>query len=376
MKFFAVAAALASASTVYGHTRMAQIFVNGVAQGMPGFGSYIRNVQSNSPVKDLSSKDYICNVDGAAAPKTIEVSGGDVITMQWFHDSPLDDIIDHTHKGPLMVYIAPTSSNGQGAVWTKIFNQGYEGDWATEKLIAAKGFHSITLPDLAAGEYLLRPEIVALHEGDTDFKANKARGAQYYMSCAQLKVVSSGSVKLTGGVDLNKIPTTDPGVLFNLYGGGSFSSYTPPGGPLSDIAVAGQLGIGPVPAAGSKPTISSTSAGSATSAAPSISASPSGTVIPTTSAAQSSATPTPPSATSVVSTSRAPLPTSKFTTVTVRSSSTAAPTATACPTAESGSATGTIKKWYQCGGINYRGSTTCEQGTTCVVQNPYYSQCL
>lgn len=30
----------------------------------------------------------------------------------------------------------------------------------------------------------------------------------------------------------------------------------------------------------------------------------------------------------------------------------------------------------QCGGINYTGDTTCATGSACVVQNPYYSQCL
>ena len=30
----------------------------------------------------------------------------------------------------------------------------------------------------------------------------------------------------------------------------------------------------------------------------------------------------------------------------------------------------------QCGGIGYSGSTTCVSGSTCFVQNKYYSQCL
>ncbi|KAG9767689.1 hypothetical protein ABEF93_005376 [Exophiala dermatitidis] len=32
--------------------------------------------------------------------------------------------------------------------------------------------------------------------------------------------------------------------------------------------------------------------------------------------------------------------------------------------------------WEQCGGINWTGGTSCAQGWTCVVQNPWYSQCL
>ncbi|KAK7062846.1 hypothetical protein VNI00_000342 [Paramarasmius palmivorus] len=32
--------------------------------------------------------------------------------------------------------------------------------------------------------------------------------------------------------------------------------------------------------------------------------------------------------------------------------------------------------WGQCGGIGWTGATTCVSGSTCVVQNPYYSQCI
>ncbi|KIK63017.1 glycoside hydrolase family 5 protein [Collybiopsis luxurians FD-317 M1] len=32
--------------------------------------------------------------------------------------------------------------------------------------------------------------------------------------------------------------------------------------------------------------------------------------------------------------------------------------------------------WGQCGGIGWTGSTTCASGSSCVVSNPYYSQCL
>jgi hypothetical protein len=33
-------------------------------------------------------------------------------------------------------------------------------------------------------------------------------------------------------------------------------------------------------------------------------------------------------------------------------------------------------KWGQCGGIGYTGPTACVAGSTCVVSNSYYSQCL
>ncbi|KAJ5759646.1 hypothetical protein N7520_006802 [Penicillium odoratum] len=45
--------------------------------------------------------------------------------------------------------------------------------------------------------------------------------------------------------------------------------------------------------------------------------------------------------------------------------------------ASSASSTGAlVAHYYQCGGINWTGGTTCESPYTCKVQNPYYSQCV
>ncbi|KEP44889.1 carbohydrate-binding module family 1 protein, partial [Rhizoctonia solani 123E] len=100
----------------------------------------------------------------------------------------------------------------------------------------------------------------------------------------------------------------------------------------SSIA-ASNPGIGPVPAAGSKPTTQATQ--------------PTTTAKPTTTAA---ATPT------------------KMTTVTVK------PTTTAV--SSGGSSSGTVAKYGQCGGNGYSGPTQCASGSTCKLNNEYYSQCL
>ncbi|KZW01219.1 CEL4a mannanase [Exidia glandulosa HHB12029] len=39
-------------------------------------------------------------------------------------------------------------------------------------------------------------------------------------------------------------------------------------------------------------------------------------------------------------------------------------------------ATSAVSVWGQCGGIGYTGSTVCDAGSVCTVQNAYYSQCL
>jgi len=377
MRFSAIAAALAGASAVYGHAKFGALYLNGVDQGL-GIGKYIRGPPSNSPVKDVTSKDIICNVNNSPVPQTIEVSAGDQLTIEWFHSTRNDDIINPSHKGPVMVYIAPTSSNGEGAVWSKIFND----DWATNSLIAAKGHVTVTVPNLVAGEYLLRSEIIALHEADTDFTVNSARGAQFYMSCAQIKIVSSGSVTLPAGINFQTdYKHNGQGILFDVYGQPS-SAYVAPGGAVASFAVAGQLGIAPVPAAGSKPTTAQASSSAApTSTAvltstPAAPTTPSTTVAPTTSAAQPATTVEATSAPGTTTSRPLINPTSKMVTVTIKpKTTTAAPTVSVCPTTGTGS-TAAVKKYYQCGGINYTGSTVCEEGTVCKVQNPYYSQCL
>jgi endoglucanase len=70
-----------------------------------------------------------------------------------------------------------------------------------------------------------------------------------------------------------------------------------------------------------------------------------------------------------------PVPTSAPTTLVSVTSVAQTPSSAASCSSPSASG-GAIKKYYQCGGLNYTGATTCETGTTCVKQNPYYYQCI
>ncbi|EPS35740.1 hypothetical protein H072_10814, partial [Dactylellina haptotyla CBS 200.50] len=66
--------------------------------------------------------------------------------------------------------------------------------------------------------------------------------------------------------------------------------------------------------------------------------------------------------------------TSRTTITTTTSSRT---TTTTSRTTTPGTGTGQpppVAKWGQCGGIGYTGATNCASGSTCTVQNPYYSQ--
>lgn len=71
----------------------------------------------------------------------------------------------------------------------------------------------VTIPScIPSGDYLLRVEHIGLHS------ASSTNGAQFYISCAQIRVNGGGSRRPT---DLVALPgaysPTDPGILINIY---------------------------------------------------------------------------------------------------------------------------------------------------------------
>jgi cellulase len=260
-----VAFALAAAKLVAGHTTFQSIIVDGKDQGQHFAVQTPSN--GNNPILDVTSTAMVCN-GGKATTDFVDVAAGSDITFQWHHNDPAtvsgdaDEPIAASHMGPIMVYMAKASTKGEGAVWTKVFEEGLNnGVWAIKKFIDNKGKITITLPNVEDGEYLIRPEMIGLHE------ANREKGAQFYNGCGQIKV-SGGSVALpTSGTDMTKAySASDPGVLFNMYGGST--DYKIPGPKVWDGASTG----GSAPAAPATPTKPATPA--ASSAAPSKTATP------------------------------------------------------------------------------------------------------
>lgn len=244
-------AVAALATTVSAHATIYGVSINGVAQG-PGFNTYIRSPPSNSPIKDLSSPSLACNLNGGTpAPSFVLAAAGDTLTLEWQHDRQGDDIIDPTHQGPIITYIAPltaSTGDGSGPIWTKIAEDGFSGGkWAVDRLIANRGKNDVVLPRaLAAGRYLVRQEIIAHHESDVAFKDNSARGAQFYPSCLQFEVSGDGTAVPDQKFDFNVGYTyADPGIVFNKYA--AFSSYKIPGPAVWTGAGAGGGGAVPPP---------------------------------------------------------------------------------------------------------------------------------
>ncbi|KAF9024587.1 hypothetical protein BDZ89DRAFT_989209 [Hymenopellis radicata] len=243
---FSVASSLLVSSAFFGavraHSREWSLWIDGVDQGA-GAGVYIRQPPTNDPVKDLTSDEVFCNVNGATAvPSTVSVPAGATVTSEWFHDNRGDDIIAASHLGPIVAYLAPADAAPSDAVWTKIYEDGYDGsEWAVTKLIANAGKVDFEIPSsLAAGDYLLRVEILALHESDTLYSENSARGIQLYPSCSQLTVTGSGTTSLpsTGAAFPGQYTDDEPGIHFNVYNEDP-NTYVIPGPAVWDAASSG-----------------------------------------------------------------------------------------------------------------------------------------
>ncbi|KAJ2080355.1 hypothetical protein H4R24_003139 [Coemansia sp. RSA 988] len=182
----------------------------------------------NFPVKDVNSKDLQCRTSdmSSANTDTRDVTAGSTIGVVYKADgSPNSVVFDRSHKGPCLVYMAPMASNGNGDVWFKIFEQGYDkatNRWCSENVIDANGRLDIPLPaDIADGEYILRPEIIALH---TAFDIG---GAEFYTNCVQIRVKGGGSAKPKGVPIPGVYKADNPGIHFNIYK--EYQSYPIPG---------------------------------------------------------------------------------------------------------------------------------------------------
>jgi len=190
----------------------------------------VRKVPGDGPILDNTSKDLACNQGGETGTKMVaDINAGSKITFQW-NTWPAD------HLGPVSVYMAScngecSSFNTANAKWFKIDEKGYTNKvWASQNLIANNNSWTATIPsELAAGQYLVRNEIVALHN---------ANQPQYYPSCTQLNVKGSGSSKPASS-ELVSIPGVYKGFTWPDIWSDSFSKFSIPGPNVVSFASGG-----------------------------------------------------------------------------------------------------------------------------------------
>ncbi|TFL07745.1 glycoside hydrolase [Pterulicium gracile] len=228
--FSLVALSLVLPTLVSAHGYVAQVTVNGqnYSGGTPNSASGpVRQVNTVSPVTSTGDTDLSCGHGAQPASQTVNASPGSEIAFgwsgggggQWPHE-----------VGPLMTYMASCGGscanfNSADAQWFKIAESGQSGRTWTQHLGIKNGQPSTaTIPyDLAPGEYLIRNEIIALHN------AMSVGGAEFYPSCTQIRVDGNGSgrpsntVTFPGGYSAN-----DKGLVFDAYTPGA-GTYTFPG---------------------------------------------------------------------------------------------------------------------------------------------------
>lgn len=215
----AFAGVAAFATTAFAHYNFEALIVN---DNVTSPYEYVRSTtNSNSPVTDVTSQDFVCNQGGLdsdimAKTSTYSVQGGDVVGFTVN--------VDIGHPGPLHVYMskAPDGTSAQeydgSGDWFKVYalttssitDEGLQ--WATYDGGVGMTNFTFTLPeDLAAGDYLMRAEHVGLHGASNT-------GAQFFIGCAQLTVEGSGASTPTDTVSIPGVyDGTESGLVVNIY---------------------------------------------------------------------------------------------------------------------------------------------------------------
>ncbi|KAH6620310.1 fungal cellulose binding domain-containing protein [Boeremia exigua] len=216
---------LALTGTSVAHYTFPELVVNGKGTGNWQYVRQTANYQSNGPVTDVTSNAIRCYplAPGTSA-KTQTVNAGDTVAFNAGSSV--------SHPGPMQFYMAkvPTGQtaeawDGSGNVWFKIYQEEaiVKSDsisWASMN----KNQIPVTLPKaLPSGEYLLRAEHIALHSAGT------SGGAQFYISCAQIKVQNGGSGNPSPLVSFpGAYKASDAGILVGIYYPIP-TNYKPPG---------------------------------------------------------------------------------------------------------------------------------------------------
>jgi hypothetical protein len=113
--------------------------------------------------------------------------------------------------------------------------EGQPPRFASDDMISNDNTWTVKIPsDIAPGNYVLRHETIALHEGNRD------GGSQPYPQCINLQVTGSGTANPPGVAGTELYKQSDAGILFNIYKRfTSTSEYPVPGPPVYNGAGGG-----------------------------------------------------------------------------------------------------------------------------------------
>ncbi|KAK0458273.1 glycosyl hydrolase family 61-domain-containing protein [Desarmillaria tabescens] len=226
---------LFAATYVAAHGYVQKVTIDGTEYTGPAVASgstdgITREVSTQDPIKGATNSDLTCGPGALAGSQVASVNPGSTVSFLWTGAS--GSAWPH-NVGPMMTYMTNCGDSScadfdpTGAEWFKIEEAGKtDGTWAQAALMNG-ATADVTIPsNLAAGNYLIRHEIIALHNAQSE------GGAEFYASCTQLKVGGSGTGTPSSS-DLVKLPgaysDTDPGILIDVYTDSTNDSYTFPG---------------------------------------------------------------------------------------------------------------------------------------------------
>lgn len=193
--------AAAACGVATAHTSFTNFFVD---KAPMGDGTCVRMShdipKATWPIRPVTSQDMACGVNGdKGVARICPANSGSELTFNFrdWPDGSQPGSLDKSHMGPCSVYMkkvdnSAADNNAAGPGWFKIFEEDYDnstGQWCTSKIMANDGKLSVNMPtDLAGGYYLVRPELLALHEAD-----KTPADPQFYVGCAQIFLQSSGT---------------------------------------------------------------------------------------------------------------------------------------------------------------------------------------
>ncbi|KAI3620947.1 glycoside hydrolase family 61 protein [Moniliophthora roreri] len=273
----ALTVAAALLPLVNAHGQPAYVEVNGQRYDAPNIYYDGDSKNANTPIRktyrsdaeafvyqqDFADNNKMACEGAAGAPGVIKLNAGDSFTWRWDGATPeLQNAgfgqNSWVHgQGTVADYIAECTNgdcrtfDASQAGWSKLDLFGIDmgtsitqklrdglaskpepyratqGEWGLAKLIESDSKWTTQVPsNLKPGQYLLRSELIALHNPLKD--GDSTSGPQLYAACAQVEVVNGGSASLPGGVKAGELyqPFGDF-ARYNVINGGPFTDPGP-----------------------------------------------------------------------------------------------------------------------------------------------------
>ncbi|KAI4523341.1 glycoside hydrolase family 61 protein [Schizophyllum commune Tattone D] len=213
MRFSSLFATVSLAASALAHYTLPTLIVNGQPSGEWVNIRRTNNYNTQAPVQDVTSPDFTCYTSEThATATTAEVAAGSSVSIK--ANGPM------YHAGVVNVYMASAnpdaaSYDGSGQKWFKVYEIPPVTNGGSSISFPGSDIDTITFTipkSLPSGEYLIRAEHIALHS------ASSFGGAQFYLSCAQVKVTGGGNGSPSPLVSIPGVYTgNEPGILINIY---------------------------------------------------------------------------------------------------------------------------------------------------------------